>query len=126
MTRIDRRAVLAGLAAWPLSARADAPRFAAAAERAAGLGQLHALAIAEGGETVFSRAFRGPAASRPVNVKSVSKTVVALLMGIAIDRGALPGPDATLGEVAPGLVPARAEPEVAGITLGHLASMTAG
>jgi CubicO group peptidase (beta-lactamase class C family) len=59
-------------------------------------------------------------------VKSVSKTIVAALTGIAIDRGALPGPEATLGEVAPGLIPRGADPRVAGITMADLLTMQAG
>ncbi len=135
----DRRAMIAGLSALaapglatglapvPALARdAEVERFGAAAEMAAGLDQLHAMVIVEGGETVFSRAFRGAPPGRPVNVKSVSKTVVALLTGIAIERGALPGTGARLGDVAPRLIPRRADPRVAEITVADLLTMRAG
>jgi CubicO group peptidase (beta-lactamase class C family) len=61
-----------------------------------------------------------------VNVKSVSKTIVAALCGAALDRGEVPGLEATLGELAPGLIPSGADPLVAGITLADLVTMQAG
>jgi CubicO group peptidase (beta-lactamase class C family) len=61
-----------------------------------------------------------------VNVKSVSKTVVAALTGAAIDRGEIEGLEATLGDVIPDLIPASADPRVAGITLADLITMQAG
>lgn len=128
---IGRRQVVAGLiastavAALPLRAT-SADRFSHATDRAAGLDQLHAMVIVHDGETVLSRAFRGPAPDRPVNVKSVSKTVVALLAGIAIDKGHLPGVKATLGDLAPSLVPAGAHDRVSALTVEDLLTMRAG
>ncbi len=101
-------------------------RFAAAYDGARRLDQLRALVIAEDGSVVRAEALRGPAPDVPVNVKSVSKSVVSALVGIAIARGELPGTGATLGEVAPGLIPSTAEPGVAGISLGDLLSMRSG
>jgi CubicO group peptidase (beta-lactamase class C family) len=82
--------------------------------------------IAHRGEVVLAEAFRGPAVERPANVKSVSKTIVAALCGAALDRGEIPGLEATLGEVAPRLIPTGADPRVAGITLADLVTMQAG
>lgn len=96
------------------------------ADTARGFDQLHALIVARDGERVIAEAFRGPALDRPVNVKSVSKTIVAALTGAALDRGALPGLDATLGEIAPDLIPAGADPRVARVTLEDLITMQAG
>lgn len=109
----------------PLAARAQT-RFAAAYDRARGLDQLRSLVIAEDGSIAAAEALRGPAPDVAVNVKSVSKSVVSALAGIAIDRGELPGTDATLGEVAPNLIPRDAEPGVAEITVGQLLSMQSG
>ncbi len=97
-----------------------------AVQRAGALEQLRALVIAKDGEIVFAEAFRGPALTRAVNVKSVSKTIVAAVTGAAIDRGTVPGITATLGEVAPDLIPTSADPRVAGLTLEHLVTMQAG
>lgn len=126
---MTRRSALAGLAAAlfaPPPGEARGARFGSALDRARSLDQLHAIVIGQGGEVVAAEAFRGPAVDRPVNVKSVSKTVVAALAGIAIDAGALPGPGARLGDVAPGLIPRGADPRVADLTIADLLTMQAG
>lgn len=98
MSVISRRKFSAGgvvaLAAPWLGLRARAAGLGDVADAAAGLDQLRALVVQRGGERVVAEAFRGPALDRPANVKSVSKTLVALLTGIAIDRGVLSGVDA--------------------------------
>lgn len=100
--------------------------FNAIADRAAGFEQLHAIAIWTDGDPVLRRNVRGPAEGSAYNVKSVAKTWVAALLGAAIERGEVAGIDATIGDVAPDLVPEGADPAVAGITMGNLASMQAG
>lgn len=127
MPQFTRRAVLAGIAgslAAPVLGQADPWAGAAAAARA--LPQLHGILVAVDGETVLAEAFRGPGLDAPANVKSVSKSIVALLLGAAIDRGVVPGVGATLGEVAPSLIPEGADPRVAGITMEDLVSLRAG
>lgn len=120
------------LGALPLKAQAQAPNpafdpaFGEVAARADALDQLRALVVMQGGELRFARAFRGPALQRTVNVKSVSKTILALMTGIAIGRGILPGAEARLVDVAPGIVPRGASETVGEIRLSHLLSMTAG
>lgn len=125
---LPRRAVLAGAAALLAGRIAPAATdgFAAVADRARGFDQLNALVVARDGTTIFAEAFRGPALNRPVNVKSVSKTLVASVTGAALDRGVVPSLGATLGEVAPGLIPDGADPRVAAITLENLVTMQAG
>jgi CubicO group peptidase (beta-lactamase class C family) len=131
----SRRSFLLSAGAFAVGAPAAAqerPRrrppspWSKSADRARGLEQLHALVITHDGSTVMAEAFRGPAVERPVNVKSVSKSVVAALAGAAIDRGEVPGLEATLGEVIPDLIPASADPRVAAITLGDLVTLRAG
>ena len=128
-----RRAVLAGLSAFALaparSVRAQGRSFAPggieeAARRAEAMGQLHALIVARGGEIALAEAFRGPPLERPVNVKSISKTIVATLAGIAIARGELRGVDQPLGTVLD--LPPGADPRAAEITVGDLLTMRAG
>lgn len=126
----NRRTVLTGLTALglaPIAARAQtASDFSAAMDRAQSLDQLHAIVIGQRGEIIAAEAFRGPALERPANVKSVSKTLVAAITGIAIDQGALPGVSATIGESAPGLIPPDADSRVAQITIADLLTMQAG
>ncbi|MGH6914480.1 MAG: serine hydrolase domain-containing protein, partial [Geminicoccales bacterium] len=95
-------------------------------ERAAAMPNLHALLVARDGETVVAEVFRGPALDRAVNVKSVSKTVMSALAGVAIERGVLEGVHQPIAPVLDGLVPAGADPRVAEITVGHLLTMRAG
>jgi CubicO group peptidase (beta-lactamase class C family) len=135
---VTRRALIrACLGAPALLLTAAAGRSAAApaaapqlrrrvAARAAGLDQLHSVIVGRRGRVLLAEAFRGPPLDRPVNVKSVSKTLVATLAGIAIDRGLISGVGATLGDTAPELIPSGADPRVAGITIAQLLTMQAG
>lgn len=116
----------------PVAAAGINPRaLDAVAEAARGLDQLHSLVISRDGEIALAESFRGPGLETPVNVKSVSKTLVAALAGAALARGVLPGgvpegAQTSLGELAPQLIPPRADPQVADITLADLLSLQAG
>lgn len=126
MISSTRRSFLSGaalLAARPAFAQ---PSFGGTAEAAAALDQLHALVIVHRGEIARAEAFRGPPVERPVNVKSVSKTIVAALTGAALDRGEISGVDATLGEIVPELIPSGADPAVRTLTVSDLVTMRAG
>ncbi len=124
---LTRRRMLAGTAALALPGTLRAQsRWEAVASQARRLDQCHCLVIAHRGEVVLAEAFRGPAPDRPVNVKSVSKTVVAAVLGAAIDRGEVSGLGASLGDVAPRLIPPGADPRVASLTMEQLVTMTAG
>lgn len=125
-----RRQLLAAGGALAVSARVAAAQggsnWEAVRSGAGRLDQLHSLLISMNGDVVVSETYRGPGVDRAVNVKSVSKTLVAALTGAAIDRGIVPGLDATIGAVAPRLIPPSADPSVAEITLGDLITMQAG
>jgi len=95
-------------------------------EAAGRLPRLRTLIVSRGGETVLEETFRGPPADRPVNIKSVAKTVLATLVGCAVDRGILAGPDQPITNALGPLVPASASPKLAEVTIGHLLSMQAG
>lgn len=124
LTRRDTLAfATAALLAPPARAAANWQNVLVQAE---GLDQLHAIAVAQGGATVLAQALRGPALSRPAPIKSVSKSLVALLLGAALDRGEIASIETTLGEVAPGLIPENADPRVAALTMGDLVTMQAG
>lgn len=132
MTHPSRRAVLSGLGAMVATSRLATPALAQAdpwadvAAAARALPPLHSILVARNGETVLAEGFRGPGLDGLANVKSVSKSLVALLLGAAIDRGVVPSVEATLGEVAPGLIPSGADPRVAAITLEDLVTLRAG
>ena len=110
--------------ATPLAAQSDPWReVVSAADR---LDQFHAIRVLQRGTPVLTERLRGPALGTAVPIKSVSKTVVAALLGTAIDRGEIAGLDATLGQTAPRLIPGGADPRVAGITVGDLVTLRAG
>jgi len=98
----------------------------AAMDAANRIEQLHALVIARRGRIVAAQAFRGPPLDRPVNIKSVSKSLVSALTGIAIFRGELSGPGQRIAPLLPRSVPRRADPRVQKITIDHLLSMRSG
>ncbi|MCA0994587.1 serine hydrolase domain-containing protein [Alloyangia pacifica] len=122
---VSRRAFLATSAAalgLPLAAPALA-QSRVWAGRAEGLDQLHALLVWRGGTPLYEEAFRGPGLDRIANVKSVSKTLVALLTGIAIDQGEIGGVEAP---VLPLLGRAPTGDSRDDLTVGDLLSMRGG
>lgn len=134
----SRRSLLRGVAAGSLLAMGGAASAQSAAgaldpkalerlrRRARSLGQLNALVVARDGDVVLAEAFRGPPVDRTVNVKSVSKTIVASMVGTAIDRGVLPGVETPFAAVAPSLLPREVDSRVHDITLADLLTMQAG
>ncbi|QTF94420.1 MAG: serine hydrolase [Halomonas sp. BM-2019] len=107
------------------------PRLAPAAlerldDEAARLERLHAVVVAERGEIRFERAYGGPGVDRPANIKSLSKTVLAALVGAAIEAGVIDSPDRPAADLLGDRVPAEADPRVREITVGHLLSLQAG
>lgn len=126
-----RRRVLGGAAALALcpplaAANGSAARIDALRAEAAGFDQLHAIIVAHRGEVLVADAFRGPAISRPVNVKSVSKTLVATLAGIAIGKGVLDGTDQPVAPLLSPFLPRERDPRLERITVDHLLTMRAG
>lgn len=91
-----------------------------------GLPQLHSLQVQRGQELLFAEAPRGPGLGRLANIKSCSKSILALLLGAEIDRGVIASVDASLGETAPNILPPDATPGAADITLENLVTLRAG
>jgi CubicO group peptidase (beta-lactamase class C family) len=108
----------------------DARRLEALLEQAERLGALSSLLVARRGEIVVEEYYGGMTAEQAVNVKSVSKTILSPLIGIATRDGLLEGPDQPLSELLPdyyerleqnGLDAGKRD-----LTLHHLLSMTTG
>ncbi len=95
MTMLALVATLA--AAQPGGHDAGAGPFAAALDRGRQLESLHSLLVSRGGKVLVERYFNGATAAHPANIKSVSKSVIAALVGIAIERGVIAGLDTPLG-----------------------------
>lgn len=136
---VTRRRILAGLAAsvvWgsglagaraaPAPRTVDAGALERAVARARGLNQLNGLIIAVDGEVRFAEALRGPGLDQAVNVKSVAKTLVAALTGIALDRGILEDVDQPVLPLLRRHAPLDADPRLNQLTIDHLLTMRAG
>ncbi len=95
-------------------------------EQARGVDRLHSVLVLEGGETRLEHVQGGAGLDRPANIKSVSKTVMALLIGLAIDRGVIAGADQPLAELLDDRFPADATPGSDRITVGQALSLRAG
>jgi CubicO group peptidase (beta-lactamase class C family) len=118
--------VLAGASPAGADRGFDFDRLADAVAQARALERLNSLIVARNGEIAVAESFRGLGLDAPVNIKSVSKSVIAALVGIAIDRDILAGPDQAIGAVLGDRNPADADPRVREITIGNLLSMQAG
>lgn len=123
--RLPRRAALALFAAPALARPAFAQPDALLAQAAA-LPTLRTLIVARQGQPLVEKAFRGPGLDRPANIKSASKSVLATLAGIALERGALRSLDQPIGPILGPRIPPEADPRVRDITLRDLLAMRAG
>ena len=100
-------------------------------ERAEQLAPLSSLLISRRGEVVVENYYRGMRADHAVNVKSVSKTLLSPLVGIAIRDGLLDGPEQRIDELLPETfdrleASGRLDPRKRRVTLHNLLSMTTG
>ncbi len=110
--------------AAPSEAGMTAGELEAAAARAAAIPRFRSLVVARHGRVVLERYFVGTDGATLFDVRSVTKSVVSALTGIAIEEQVLPGPDAL---VAPLLEPPyRLAPDDASLSVRHLLTMTSG
>ncbi len=87
---------------------------------------LSALLAARHGTIVFERYYGGHDPERPINTRSVTKSVTGTLVGTARKQGLFNNIHATVGEVIPERIPDGADPRVADVTLWQLLTMTSG
>jgi CubicO group peptidase (beta-lactamase class C family) len=118
-------ASLAGSAQKSASPVAADVLFAEALTAADDLPRLYSLLVSRRGELLLERYYNGARASRPTNVKSASKSVISALVGIAIDRGLVPGVDTPIGTWFPELA-GMDDPRRGAITIEQLLTMQSG
>jgi CubicO group peptidase (beta-lactamase class C family) len=94
--------------------------------RAEALPRLHAIVIARAGQVVAERRFQGPGLDMPINIKSVSKSLISALVGIAIERGELPSTEQTIAPFFRSYLRRASDPRVGTITIGQLLTMQSG
>jgi len=113
--------------AEPAEMAMDAARLDEAGDRAdAELPDISALVVARDGNLVYERYFDGQEADEPINVRSVTKSVVSTLIGIALANGDLASLDEPIGDPIPDRIPDNADPRTPEITVRHLLTMTSG
>ncbi len=93
----------------------------AAAER---MPRLRSMLVSHDQRLVLERYFNGTRPHEPANVKSVSKTIISALVGIAIEQGHIAGIDQSIADFYDELL--ADEPQKRSITVGNLLSMQAG
>jgi CubicO group peptidase (beta-lactamase class C family) len=104
---------------------AAAPTLDEARAAAAGLPRLHSLVVAQNGKPLLEYFAKGATARRVTNVKSVSKSVVSTLVGVAIERRLIPSVRQPIATYFPEL--ARDEdPRKRRITIEDLLTMRSG
>ncbi|GAB1583619.1 serine hydrolase domain-containing protein [Phyllobacterium phragmitis] len=126
VTRRSFAALLASGLAMPFVLRAHAQNIENLRGRIESMTQLHSLQVQRGEDVLFAKAPRGAGLDGSANIKSCAKSLVALLLGVAIDRGEIADVKARLGDVAPGIIPSNATQGVADITMEDLVTLRAG
>jgi len=106
-------------------AQAGPPVFADAIEAAGELPRLRSLLASRRGELILERYFNGARATRGANVKSVSKSVISALVGVALDRGLIPSTATPAATYFPSLR-ADADARKQAITIEDLLTMRSG
>ena len=120
-------AIVAALAASPVLTQQAPPRpaFEEARTEAASMPRLHSLLVSWRGDLVLEYYGKGIRPSRLANVKSVSKSIVSALVGIAIERRLIPGVDTPISTYFPQLLK-DPDPRKQGITIEDLLTMRSG
>ena len=139
LTRRSTLALLGGAALAPVAVRADSGELNAVADRLVASGaNVHSILVARGGKLMFERYMSGSDQIQDLRVKhavfnentlhdlkSVSKSVASLAIGIAIDRGLIKSVDQPFFDFFPELADLRT-PEKDRLRLVHALTMTAG
>lgn len=114
-------------AATPRVSPADTVLLARALDREAELPRLRGILVSQRGRVVMERYTGGAGADRATNVKSASKSILSVLVGIAIQEGRITGLDQPISDFFPSyFAQPGVDPRKRQITVGHLLSMQSG
>jgi len=89
-------------------------------------GPISSMLISQHGELVAEEYFGSMHAGRAHNIKSASKSILSILIGIAIDKRYLEGVDQEIGEFFPEFFTENPDSVKASITIGDLLTMRSG
>jgi CubicO group peptidase (beta-lactamase class C family) len=101
-------------------------RLHAILDQAEALTLLETVMVAQNGSIVAERSYRGRSTAAATNIKSASKPIISALVGIAIERSVLQGPEQTIAPLLKPDLPPNPDPRLLQITVGHLLSMQTG
>lgn len=95
-------------------------------ERIFNIGTIKSLMIEKNGELLYEEFSNDMSRNTTTNIKSASKSIISLLVGIAIDEGHLEGVDQTIGEFFPDYFDQNPDPAKESITIRNLLTMRSG
>lgn len=104
----------------------DSAALARVQQRAAELERLRSVLVAHRGQLVAEWYFHGASANETANLKSVSKSIISALVGIAISEGLLEGVDQRIAPLFRTRLPEDVDPRMDRVTIGHLLTMRSG
>ena len=90
------------------------------------IGPISSILISQDGEMVAEEYFGRMNANRTHNIKSASKSVLSILIGISIEEGYLQGVDQQIGEFFPDYFESNPDSAKMAITVGDLLTMRSG
>lgn len=90
------------------------------------LGPINSVLISQHGALIEEEYFGRMNSRRANNIKSASKSVLSIIVGIAIDKGYLEGVDQPIGEFFPDYFEANPDSDKKLITIGDLLTMRSG
>ena len=99
------------------------PALEPALARVAELPRMRSILVSVDGELLVEQYFHGAAPHRAANLKSASKSIISVLVGIALDQGHLDGVDTTIDRFFPEYLD---DPAKARITVEDLLTMRSG
>ncbi|MDR8393687.1 beta-lactamase family protein [Aliifodinibius sp. S!AR15-10] len=90
------------------------------------ISSVRSLLIQKNGELLFEEYFDGQPASRAMNTKSASKSIISLLVGIAIDQGFIENKEQQIHQYFPEYFKEITDPQKRTITVEDLLTMRSG
>ncbi|MFO7848290.1 MAG: serine hydrolase [Balneolaceae bacterium] len=90
------------------------------------IGSVESVMVEKNGEIIAQQFMGRMNPNRPTNIKSASKSIISLLVGIAIREGYLEGVDQPIGEFFEDYFEQNPDPEKEAITIGDLITMRGG
>ena len=101
-------------------------QFVGALRAAESLPRLYSLLVSQDGQLILEEYFNGKGPNQTANIKSVSKSLLSTLVGIAIDQGHIESVDQPISDFYDELLTTDSDDARHSITIGNLLSMQAG